>query len=159
MTAGADRGERQDELLVDWSTGADLGDGLWVAWLVDADGARCPYIVDRHPDAPTDLPSGREVVRLAPHERTGRLPADVREALGLIHRCGALAATTGRPCRNRVARPGDRCDAHRDQPAAATGDGGKPSISRQRSFDAKSSSPTSNPEQLRLLEDEGPATP
>lgn len=119
MTAGAvhDRDERQVvELVVDWWTAADLGGARWLAWFIDVDGARCgPYLVDRQIDCPTLVPNGRGIEALAPHERTGRLPGELQDRLGLVHRCGA-PTKTGRPCRQPVHTADQRCHVHEEHP-------------------------------------------
>jgi hypothetical protein len=52
-----------------------------------------------------------------PHEQLGRLPREVRDAIwGDRLRCGRPTAA-GKPCRVRVAQPGDTCGQHRAKAA------------------------------------------
>ena len=81
-----------------------LGDGLAVAECVHADGQTVYWLL---------LPGGeggRWNPGDAPHELTGPLPREWRRRVGIT--CDAATRTTGRPCTNFVAQPGDRCHAH-----------------------------------------------
>ncbi len=50
--------------------------------------------------------------RCVPHELTGRLPVELRDRLGLVHRCGAPTRSTGQPCRSIVQDPDATCTSH-----------------------------------------------
>lgn len=99
----------------DRDTSALLGNGYTIAWCIAPDGEPWPWLVanlcPRCEDAATH---GSPAVTPA-HERTGRLPREIREALGLVYRCGAPTSTRhGAPCRVVVAEPGQHCGAHRE---------------------------------------------
>lgn len=103
---------------VDWYDSAELGNGYHLAWTVDDDGNRWPWLVAHLcPDCSARAVHGSYDGAI--HERwLDRLPERFRERLGLIHRCGYEATTTGYPCRNQASRPGQRCKVHsgRDSP-------------------------------------------
>ena len=101
----------------DLATAAFLGDGYMLAWCIASDGEAWPWLV-RNLCGECDAAATHGSRELVPaHERTGRLPASVRDALGLVHRCGA-PNSRGEPCRAVVTTPGARCGHHRDTAGA-----------------------------------------
>ncbi|WP_197373463.1 hypothetical protein [Mycolicibacterium baixiangningiae] len=101
--------------LVDWDRTACLcnagAPGLVAAVAVGPDGGETLWLVDQdqlnHPDVDHGNPS-------PPHERTGPLPAAIRDLITPPPQCGRPTLTTGRPCRTRVLNYGDSCLQHRD---------------------------------------------
>jgi len=89
-----------------------LADGVHMAECVDRDGTITFWLLGDHKGR-----HGCACRRCASHERTGPLPADLRDRLGLRHRCGAATRSTGQPCRSLVSERGLACAAH--QPEAA----------------------------------------
>jgi len=74
-------------------------DGSVSYWLVGPDDGAAPGCADR---------------KAAPHEQTGRLPAEYRRRLGF--QCSARTAT-GRRCSNTTAEVDGLCPAHRPRRA------------------------------------------
>jgi hypothetical protein len=100
----------------DLDTAAWLGNGYMLAWCIAGDGEAWPWLV-RNLCGECDAAATHGSRDLVPaHERTGRLPAAVRDALGLVHRCGA-PTRRGEPCRARVSEAGELCGAHRTYPS------------------------------------------
>jgi hypothetical protein len=93
--------------LIDTTHAVDVGRGYSLTWVVDVDGSTWPVLCDTRQREPQYFPHLAEDFReLAPHEMTGRLPADFQQFW-----CGARAHS-GKPCRVRVAGPGLRCRHH-----------------------------------------------
>lgn len=89
--------------------------GLVMAECVSGDGTTALWLM-RDDDAGTIGCASR---CCAPHERTGPLPAELRDRLGLVHRCGAPTRSTGHPCRSIVQAADDTCGTHRRREARA----------------------------------------
>lgn len=83
------------------------GAGLYLAYALTSTGDVWPWIA---------VDGGPMVVEPDPwpaHEHAAKLYSDVyRRVWTTGHPCGALTATTGRPCR-RIVLDGGRCPAHR----------------------------------------------
>jgi hypothetical protein len=104
----------------DWGTAAPLAGGYIAAECVASDGEAWPWLVaPLCPGCEDDATHGNRDTVPA-HERTGRLPVQVRDALGLIHRCGRPTKRgKGPPCRIVVSEPGQVCGAHLHQVGGA----------------------------------------
>lgn len=109
-------GDEFDRLaLVDWERSACLCDvgapGHSLAVAVTDDGRDTLWMVD---DAELRAEHPRCGDGRQPHEQVGPLPERWRErvAWSAAFRCGR-PTKSGRPCKLRVARPGDRCLFHR----------------------------------------------
>lgn len=98
---------------IDWTRTIPLGNSWAAAVCITPDGDEALWLIS--PDYDADI--GCACPESAPHEQDGPLPD--RYWYGL-HCCGAANRTDGRPCRNFVSRPGDRCHHHRAHTAATT---------------------------------------
>lgn len=90
--------------LPDNSRATQLGDGRFIAAVaINGQGHETLWLYDEEFDGMTtyDYPS---------HERTGKLPADVRRALGLV--CGAPTNSRRGTCAMPVDAFGARCSHH-----------------------------------------------
>lgn len=90
-----------------------LADDLAVAECVQPDGSVTFWVLHARSDT-----YGCACARCVPHERTGPLPLELRDRLGLVHRCGAPTRSTGLPCRSHVPGPGATCTVHQRQARA-----------------------------------------
>jgi hypothetical protein len=91
-----------------------LHNGYVLAWCVEGDGSRWPWLVSTTGDTDPDPAGGCRCGQCVPaHERLGQLPWDVRERLQGYHRCGRPTAS-GRPCRQYVSEAGAACHVHQD---------------------------------------------
>lgn len=102
--------------IVDWRAAAPLASGYLAAECVGPDGEVWPWLVAPLCPACEDEAThgNRNVVPV--HERTGKLPREIREALGLLYRCaGRTRQGAGRPCRIIVSEPGGYCGQHANQ--------------------------------------------
>lgn len=109
-------GPQRDRLrLIDLSSSVEVGQGFRLAWNVGPEGDQWPMLVDDRVSEVTPVPCQPAHFRdLAPHELDGQLPTEFQQFW-----CGA-PARTGRPCRKRVAFPGDRCYHHPLPPPTST---------------------------------------
>jgi len=83
-------------------------DGWRMVECVDPAGRRSFWLMD--PDG-----EGGRTVDLPAHEYTGRLPSWIlRRAQDRSIRCGRIAPTTGKSCRQRVNAPDKACRFHRE---------------------------------------------
>lgn len=90
-----------------------LADGYAAAWCVDPDGSTSLWVISPHgADPGRHSERGCSCRSCAPHERLGALPDEYRPRGGF--RCTAIAATTGRRCRNGSRTPDGLCRVHSD---------------------------------------------
>ena len=100
-----------DRPIADDRDAADLDNGYTLAWAVDPDGERWPWLVAQLcQDCERSATHGD--YDAAAHERAGQLPREYRERLGLLQRCGATT-WHGEPCR-RLVPAGTHCRDHID---------------------------------------------
>lgn len=103
--------EHQRRAIPDRGSSAQLDNGYMAAWCIAPDGEPWPWLVaDLCPRCDTAATHGSRN-DVPTHERTGRLPRTMREALGMVHHCGA-PTRYGSPCRQVVREPGAQCGTH-----------------------------------------------
>lgn len=106
----------QHHRLVDSVRAISLDGGFTAAVVVAADGSESLWVLKdetRHRFVVDGIGYGNA---RPTHERTGRLPAHIRDRLwGDSLRCGRRR-WDGQACRHRVAEPGGTCSAHRSAP-------------------------------------------
>lgn len=97
--------------LLDTFSAVDLEAGYALACAYDEHGQAWPVIYDKRQTEPQYVPiSLAEFIAdgVAPHELLGALPTEFAQ-----FRCGVRTrGGKGRPCRKRVAAPGERCEHH-----------------------------------------------